>query len=1100
MSSNNKALLRSSGASGAGRASSRAAGRILATAAVTFVIHAGPAPAQSCTTVVPGNSVAPPTNVRQVVYSPAYSRLVSRNSGSAIAVIDTSTGAASLRASVTGFTDISMSPSGRYVFATDYAGENIGYGTPAGQHLVHRVDLSTGAWETRGVYIAGNIQAVSDDQFVLKSVDQFVSFTNNSWGTGTDAVMLNSGGPYHPFVVAGDFRYHHPTGRLLHGSTGSSSSEISAFKLQANNFVEQESSGIYGSAQGYGPEVAMATDGSAFYYGRLQVDPLDVSYNRRVFAEPIRAATGAVAFGSGGNLFDATNGDHLVRLGYATTAYALNASGTDFWAFDSGAGLLRHHDFGTAPCATPFAPLAVSASVPTGTKDIVVDWTGIAGATSYNLYLARQAGISKSNYLQLPGGVKRTGIARPFTEGNLASGNYYLVVTAVNTAGESVESAEVQVVVPDTMPPSMPGALAATGIPGFPSVQLNWGPATDNVGVAYYQVFRDGSLIANVNDVPPGFLDAYVQPHTAYRYRVSACDSANNCSALSDEVVITTLERTYPDYIFISTQYFQPRSTWISSGAVLIQGITGPAPITVSGGEYSINGAPFTGQPGTVLNNQSVVVRVMASSAYATLARATLNVGGRMADFDVFTVPKPVDIAPLLPLAPGNTWLMRRNGVDGIRVVADQVMINGDVATGLTDGFEGPVAYYSAGAELFLHRYVFPPAPVAGCGTVAEVQTFTAAIPFVSPVAGSTRARAGTMQAEPGACASLAYNYFSESTVEAFERVSVPAGQFDTTRVRVALYLSGAANSTTNLTYWFADGVGIVREIDRQGSVRAMVNTTVVRTVPDDFSFPAQAGVAINSLASSAPITVSGTTAPSPIAVTGGEYSIDGGPFTQAGGTVLNGQQVVVRVRTSLQGQTDTTAMLDIGGKLASFTARTGTSPLLAVESKRSHAGIDHMLALRYWLPLEGDIVIEPRLPEAAGHRIVFRFGVPVTQPGTASAVDAQGNGIGAVAAAVNPARNTEVIVVLSGVPDGRRVLVGLNGVNGNIDVAAAVGFLGGDVNGTGSVSAGDIAGVKRQQGLPLSVDNARFDLNIDGVIDQADVAIVKARSGSRLP
>ena len=71
------------------------------------------------------------------------------------------------------FTDMSLSPSGRYVFAADYGGENIGYGTPRDTSYVHRLDLTNMTWDLRTAYIAGNVQAVSDTQLILKSIDQW---------------------------------------------------------------------------------------------------------------------------------------------------------------------------------------------------------------------------------------------------------------------------------------------------------------------------------------------------------------------------------------------------------------------------------------------------------------------------------------------------------------------------------------------------------------------------------------------------------------------------------------------------------------------------------------------------------------------------------------------------------------------------------------------------------------------------------------------------------------------------------------------------------------------------------------------------------------
>ena len=79
---------------------------------------------------------------------------------------------------------------------------------------VHRLDLATMTWDLLTAYIAGNIQAVSDTQLILKSIDQWVTFTNNAWGSGTALIPLNTptnpsvwGPGYYAIVYEGDFRY-----------------------------------------------------------------------------------------------------------------------------------------------------------------------------------------------------------------------------------------------------------------------------------------------------------------------------------------------------------------------------------------------------------------------------------------------------------------------------------------------------------------------------------------------------------------------------------------------------------------------------------------------------------------------------------------------------------------------------------------------------------------------------------------------------------------------------------------------------------------------------------------------------------------------------
>lgn len=285
--------------------------------------------------------------VSELAYAPAYHRLVLRDGGSTVEAIDLDTLATTRHKSKTQFTNLSLSPGQGVLFVADYGGEQIGYGKPSGQSYVHRYDLATGKWLVDTAYIAGNVEAESDSKFLLKSDDQWITFTNDKFSSGGAATVLNTndGGYWAPgwyaMVYAGNFRYDWRTKRLIHGNTGDSSQEIQAFKMSGNDFVTAEGTGMYGSAQGYGGSVALANDGSAFYYGRLAVDALNVAQTLQVFPEPIFAATGDVAFGNG-KLYDAHSAALVQTLPFATSVYGLSPTGTDFWAFDGAAHLLRH--------------------------------------------------------------------------------------------------------------------------------------------------------------------------------------------------------------------------------------------------------------------------------------------------------------------------------------------------------------------------------------------------------------------------------------------------------------------------------------------------------------------------------------------------------------------------------------------------------------------------------------------------------------------------------------------------------------------------------------------------------------------------------------
>ena len=85
-------------------------------------------------------------------------------------------------------------------------------------------------------------------------------------------------------------------------------------------------------------------------------------------------------------------------------------------------------------------------------------------------------------------------------------------------------------IVSDTVAPSTPSNVVATKTTST-SITLNWSPSTDNVGVAGYEIFRNGAAIADVF-LPP-FQDGGLSPSATYTYAVRAFDLAGNMSPLS---------------------------------------------------------------------------------------------------------------------------------------------------------------------------------------------------------------------------------------------------------------------------------------------------------------------------------------------------------------------------------------------------------------------------------------------------------------------------------------------------------------------------------------------------------------------------------------
>ncbi len=107
--------------------------------------------------------------------------------------------------------------------------------------------------------------------------------------------------------------------------------------------------------------------------------------------------------------------------------------------------------------------------------------------------------------------------------------------------------------------------------------------------------------------------------------------------------------------------------TPIVSSAIKVTGLGTPSPITVTGGEYSINGGTFTSSAGVVVNNDLVRVQVMSASAFETLTSATVTIGGvvgQSSTFFVYTRRDPARPAstPAVSLGEGHTILLNAKG------------------------------------------------------------------------------------------------------------------------------------------------------------------------------------------------------------------------------------------------------------------------------------------------------------------------------------------------------------------------------------------------------------------------------------------------------
>ncbi len=98
---------------------------------------------------------------------------------------------------------------------------------------------------------------------------------------------------------------------------------------------------------------------------------------------------------------------------------------------------------GPTTSAPPSAVAGVAATVTN--NNIRVTWNPVSGAVGYRVYMASVTGVTPGNVTTLPGNMTHTDLPTDFDHppGLDANTKYFFVVTAVNSAGESLQSCEV---------------------------------------------------------------------------------------------------------------------------------------------------------------------------------------------------------------------------------------------------------------------------------------------------------------------------------------------------------------------------------------------------------------------------------------------------------------------------------------------------------------------------------------------------------------------------------------------------------------------------------------------------------------------------------
>jgi chitodextrinase len=263
-----------------------------------------------------------------------------------------------------------------------------------------------------------------------------------------------------------------------------------------------------------------------------------------VGANMVSSLTTGAGTGFTARVITSPDGDILEdRIVSATGSYNATAplpSGSwimQLVAFKAGAA--------TPDTVPPTAPTSLAATPISGTQ-VTLAWTASTDNVAVTGYrVERCQGAGCSTFAEIG-----TSTTLTYTDtGISAASTYAYRVRATDAAfnlGPYSNVAPATTPAPDTEAPSAPGVLTATAVSGT-QIDVAWGAATDNTGVAGYRLERCqgtgctaftkfGTTITSTS-----FSDVGLSVNTSYTYIVRAQDAAGNLGPYSNVASATTL-------------------------------------------------------------------------------------------------------------------------------------------------------------------------------------------------------------------------------------------------------------------------------------------------------------------------------------------------------------------------------------------------------------------------------------------------------------------------------------------------------------------------------------------------------------------------------
>jgi hypothetical protein len=383
------------------------------------------------------------------------------------------------------------------------------------------------------------------------------------------------------------------------------------------------------------------------------------------------------------------------------------------------------------------------------------------------------------------------------------------------------------------------------------------------------------------------------------------------------------------------------RSTLTVSNTATLTGLSGPTAVSITGGEYSINGAAFVSTVGSVANGNTFRVRHTSSASYTSSVSTSIQIGVSVTTWSSMTRAERTTPAAFSFTALTSTALSTVQTSSSITVSG---LDTGTVATVtiLGGNYSKNGAGYASTATTAINGDVFSVQHVSSASYATAVQT----ILTINNQSGTFTSTTRVQDTVPNAFTFTALTGVEPATTYLSNAITV--GGMDTGAVGTVT-VTGGSYSKNGGAFGTAAGTaqnGDVFQLSRLSAAVSApltaastvltigglsgtftVTTRAADTTPAAFTFTDVLNSTLSTVYTSNTITVSGIDAGYSVPVSytgfGAGYSKNGGTYTTSAGTAVLGDTFSVRLTSNVGGGVAHTGTLTIGGVSDTYSVTT---------------------------------------------------------------------------------------------------------------------------------------------------------------------------------